>query len=642
MAFSYIRVLSPTLLNEVRLGYNRPIYLILQEGSFDRNWAADLGLRNLLDDPIAWGVPAVNITGFSGIGSGLNPTTQVSNVYQVIDHVSLTKGAHAMKFGADLRKTNYNDRSEVSSRGEIGFSGGLTANPGQASTGMSIADLLLGLPLTAAGSNTSLAGNFNGFTYSFFAQDDWKVTRNLTLNLGLRYELNTRYTDVQNRMTFFDQSFPGGRLAIAGGNHAYIPGQGVVTGADMPRGLFPADKNNWAPRVGLAWRPVGNNRTAVRAGYGIFYSIVELQELRTYVRNPPFGEVIDLRSDQNANSASPSVVRIEDLFPARGTLAARPNAFSSERNPADPYYQQWNLSVQQELPSQILLEVGYMASKGTRLIQRYNANQAFLDVDPTRPTPIQSRRPFPAWGNNLRIGDPAANSTYHAGFARVERRFAQGVSFQLAYTYAKSLDGASLIDGQPRDIRNRSLDKGRSQFDIRQRLVASGTWELPFGKGKRWLANGSPLSHVIGGWQLNTVLSARTGFPFTVNIQGDACNCGATNQTADQVSDPWSGDVRHRLQWFNRAAFVSPSAGRFGTSGRNILSGPGATNLDLSVFRNIRLGEQSSLQFRGEFFNVLNHTNFGQPNSQVGSPNYAVIQGAGDPRTIQLALKLRF
>ncbi|MCI0625758.1 MAG: carboxypeptidase regulatory-like domain-containing protein [Acidobacteria bacterium] len=643
IALSYIHIFTPATLYELRLGYNRPSYLILQDGAFGRDVGVELGLKNLLTDPIGRGVPNVSLTGFSTIGTDTNPTTQLSNVYQMVNHLTLVRGAHSLKLGADLRKTNYNDRSERFVRGSFSFTGAMTADPQtRNTTGVSLADLLLGLPLTAGGSNTSLAGNFNGFSHHFFVQDDWKFNSRVTLNLGLRYELNTRYTDVQNRLTAFDLDYPGGRLLLSGTSQSFIPGRGRLDGPATPRGLIPTDRNNWTPRVGVAIRPFAHNRTAVRMGYGIFYSMIELQDLRTWVRNPPFGEVVELQADQNANANGPSALRVNELFPTRGTPASRPNVFGPTKDYPEPYYQQWNFTVQHELPGTTVVELGYLGSKGTRLVQRFNANQATLDADPARPTPILNRRPFPVFGNTVRIGDPGANSTYHAMIVRLERRLAQGLAFLSSYTWSKSLDGASLIDDAPRDIRNRRLHKGRSQFDVRHRAVVSGTWELPIGPGKRYLPDSRFWGQALGGWQVNSIVDLHTGFPFNVGVTGDVCNCGAASQLAQQAGDPRSGFDRQRERWFNTTAFAAPERGTLGNSGRNILDGPGRATVDFSLFRNIVSQDNKVLQFRAEFFNLFNRTNFGQPGSTVGTPSYGIIQSAGDPRQIQFALKFRF
>lgn len=643
LAFNYTLIVTPAFLYEFRAGYNRPIYLILQDGAYQVDYARQLGLKNLLTDPIGWGVPNASLTGFSSIGNEGNPTTQVSNVYHLVNHFTMTKGTHSLKFGADQRKINYNDRSERLVRGSFTFTGGLTGDPARVgSTGVSIADILLGLPATAGGSNTSLTGNFNGFSHAFFVQDDWKVNPRLTMNLGLRYELNTRYTDVQNRLTLFDPYYPGGRLLIAGSDKAYIPGQGIVSsGVNTSRGLVPTDRNNWGPRVGLAFRPFGGSRTVIRAGYGIFYETIELQDLRTFVRNPPAGEITQLTSDQNGNSNDPGVIRVAELFPATGSFDARPQVFSPSPEYKDPYYQQWNFGIQHELAAGWLMELTYLGSKGTFLAQRLNLNQAWLDTDPSRPTPLNSRIAYPLFGTTIRNTYPEANSTYHAGAVKIEKRFARGFSILGSHTWSKALDAGSLIDDRPRDNFNKRLSKGRAGFDIAHRTVVSGAWELPFGPGKRAFTSGAA-GHIFGGWQINAIFNYRTGFPFTVTAQGDVCNCGATAQTAQQVGDPWEGAQKTRLQWFNTAAFAQPARGSFGSAGRNILSGPSAAWADVSLFKNIPLGESRRLQFRAESFNMTNTTRFGQPSGAVGTPNYGVITSAQDPRIIQLALKLYF
>jgi hypothetical protein len=370
------------------------------------------------------------------------------------------------------------------------------------------------------------------------------LTRRVTLNLGLRYELNTRYTDVQNRLTLFDTAYPGGRLLIAGGTKAWVPAPApavVDSGVHTRRGLLPNDANNWAPRFGVAFRPHGDSRMAVRASYGVFYEIVELQDVRTFVRNPPFGEVIDLRGDANANSNSATALRVTDLFPERGSPRSRPGVFGTYGEYRDPYYQQWNVTVQRALPGSMAVETGYIGSKGTRLAQRLNLNQARLDADPARPTPILTRRSYPLFGDSIRLTDNNANSTYHAGFVKLERRFASGFSYLGSYTFAKAIDAASLIDDQPRDIYNLRLSKSRSGFDVRHRIVFSGSYELPFGKGKRLANRDGLLDLLIGGWQSNVIGQWRSGFPFSVLAGVDACNCAAASQLAQQVGDPANG-----------------------------------------------------------------------------------------------------
>jgi hypothetical protein len=566
-ALSACHTFSPKTLSELRLGYNRPNYFLLQNGAYETNYATVLGIKNLLADPIAWGAPSLGISGFGGIGDSTEPNGQLTNIYMLISQFTFIRGSHNIKFGGEGRKTNYNDRGEISARGAYSFTGTLTADPqNRARTGVSVADLLLGLPLTASGASTSLAGNFNAFSFFSFIQDDWKISPRLTLNLGVRYELNSRYVEVQNRQSFLDRSFPGGRLLLAGTSKAFVPPDSLVDGPATPRGLFQADKNNWGPRVGLAFRPFGNNRTAIRVGYGTFYTLVDGQATRQLERNPPNGRIASLAADQDANSSGPSAIRVAELFPAKGTPDARPQLYTDIGARPEPYIQQWNVNIQRQVFSETLLELGYMGSKGTRMAYYSQGNQATLDVDPSKPTPILNRRPLPLWGNSIRTTQADGNSSYHAAFVKLEKRFSAGLSFLTHYTFGKSLDVSSQVNETTRDFYNARLAKGRSLFDIRHRAVFSATYELPVGTGKRHLSKGLA-SQVLGNWQMNTIVNLQSGFGYDIGISGDVCNCGASAQTADQVGDPGTGFSRSRERWFNTGAFARPANGRLGTSG---------------------------------------------------------------------------
>ena len=642
MALNVTHNFSAGTLDELRLGYNRPRYGILQAGSGVTNYASLFGIKNLLTDPIAWGIPYVSMTGFSSIGLVADPNAQLTNAYQLVNHVTLIRAAHNLKFGADLRKSNYNDVGDRNARGAFNFTGALTADPQRrTTTGVAAADLLLGLPQTAQGSPTPLAGNYNAFQYYFFFQDDWKISRRVTLNIGMRYELDTRYEEVQNRISYFDRAYPGGRLLLAGSSKAFIAPATLTSGPATPRGLFPADTNNWGPRVGLALRPFDNNRTAVRMGYGVFYTMVDGQAMRQLERNPPFSSVTNVAANLDANAAGADALLVTDLFPAQGAPESRPQVWSDIGYRATTYVQQWNLSIQQGLTGSTVLELGYIGSKGTRMVFYSQGNQAALDADPSRPTPLVSRQPFPLWGSEIRTTQDQGNSTYHAGFVKVERRLSAGLSLLAHYTFSKSLAVNSDINESVSNFYNVSLDKGRGLSDIRHYAVIAVNFELPFGRGKPYLTSGVA-SKLLGGWTANSIVSMRGGFPISVYAQGDVCNCAAYSQKALQVGDPFSGFTRSREQWFNTAAFVQPLAGRFGNSGHNIIGGPPSKTVSFSVFRAIRIQEKVRLQIRSEFFNLFNHANFGEPGSTVRNASYGVINSAADARIIQFALKLVF
>ena len=374
--------------------------------------------------------------------------------------------------------------------------------------------------------------------------------------------------------------------------------------------------------------------------YGMFYTMVDGQATRQLERNPPASSVISLAANQDANSSGADAIRIADLFPAHGALAARPQVWSDIGRRPLPYVQQWNLSVQQSLAGDMVLEVSYMGSKGTHMPSYAQGNQATLDANPSRPTSLISRQPFPLWGSELRT-TVLSDSTYHAGFIKMERRLTRGFSLLAHYTFSKSLDAGSDINQSLSDFYNLRSSKGRSLSDIRHYAVVASTWEPPVGPGKRFLTAGI-LSQILGSWKANSIISIRGGFPYSPGVQGDVCNCSAYSQRPDLVGDPRSGFSQRREKWFNTAAFVTQAAGTLGNAGRDILSGPGSTTVSFSLFRIINIKEKARLQFRTEFFNLFNKTNFGNPGGAVGSTNYGVITSAAAARVVQFALKLQF
>jgi hypothetical protein len=247
----------------------------------------------------------------------------------------------------------------------------------------------------------------------------------------------------------------------------------------------------------------------------------------------------------------------------------------------------------------------------------------------------------------MRTTENAGTYSYESAFIKVERRLSRGLSFLAHYTFSKNLGLASDINEAATNFLNPGIDKGRTLNDIKHYAVFTATWEIPAGPGKSRLKSGS-LSKILGNWMVNSIVTIRGGFPFTVFASGDVCNCGlaglgeGSDERAQLVGNPWSGFTQSRYQWFNTAALAQPQQGTLGNSGHNILSGPHSTDVDLSVFRLITLREKVRLQIRGEFFNVLNHTSFGNPGTTVGTATYGVINSAADPRIVQFALKLQF
>jgi hypothetical protein len=413
---------------------------------------------------------------------------------------------------------------------------------------------------------------------------------------------------------------------------------------NLQPGIWNPDRNNWAPRVGFAYR--FGQGTVLRGGYGIFYSKTQGNELQFKVNAPPLVFAASLTGapgtpnfnwDRDAfpDPASPS-------FPV-GTLAP----FSVDPRDRTPYLQQWNMGLERTISKNILLEVSYAGMKGTKLAERVNINQAVLP-NPANITPITSRRPFPDFGDIL-SANWQENSIYNALQARLEKRFSGGLNFLAAYTWSHAIDTASRGSGGSwhQDAYHLRNDRGSSDFDVRHRFTGTLLYELPFGRGRRYLSGvGSVANGFVGGWSINTIATFMTGNYFSVTVTGDRANVGGYPfQRADIAVPGCDGNLargdRTIDRYFNAGCFVTTPVGTFGNSGRNIVEIPGLNNWDVSFVKEIPIRERVHSQFRAEFFNFFNHAQFGQPNLTVDAGRlFGTVRAARDPRIVQLALKI--
>jgi hypothetical protein len=624
-------VLRPNLINELRGSWgrstseSRPRVALAGRDNF----AALLGLRNMISAaiPEANALPTVNITGYTAMG-GPSWTTSRLNTYSVVDNLSWVRSRHTLKFGADIRREMVDQRNVGATNGSFTFPGMFT--------GAAVADYLLGLPQTAtATAPPGLDGVNLGTLWQAFAQDDWKVARGLSLSFGVRYEYSQPFVNDRDRISRFDTAFPGGRLMYPGEPTYFVPGKGFLpseTGKPLvSRGLYETTKASFAPRFGFAWLPFGDNRTAVRGSYGVFTEAPNALSYGVSVNNAPHLLRVSITNDAT-NPRFPW----SDLFPPAPPDGATQIGSVAAKLPMG-YLQQWSLNAQRQLARHLVFEAGYMGNKGTRLDQTRNVNQAVLDANPARPTPIQSRVPFPAFAPNMVFYDRTAYSFYHGFIARLEREFASGVSLLASYTFSKMIDNASFrgsIGAQPSFPQNSydlAAERGLSFFDVPHRFVASWIWNLPFGKGP------------LGGWQFVGIFQYQSGNPWSIGVAGDVPNVGAGNARADVVGNPYPAGFRRggseRLA-FSTAAFAQPARGTFGNSGRNIIRDAPLNNWDCGFFKNTRFGERLRVQFRAELFNALNHTQFQQFANTVNTPAFGTWNSARAPRIAQLGLKL--
>ncbi|MEO7650599.1 MAG: TonB-dependent receptor, partial [Bryobacteraceae bacterium] len=519
-------------------------------------------------------------------------------------------------------------------RGNYTFTGAYTQNPQRRpGSGSGVADLLLGIPLNA-NTTTPTIGDLRQRYYGFYVQDDWQVSRNLTLNLGLRWDLNSPFWDTRDRMSNFimERDSPDfNKFVLAGSRSSSIEDRAMVK----------FYKFNFAPRFGFAYRLPRN--TVIRSSYGVFNSGTTLFGINGRLSfNPPFNQSYSYAGDQ----VNPVFTLAQGIPPnaLQPTInQVNRSIISYDPNTPNGYLQQWMMNVQTELRPNLLLEVAYAGTVGHKLTGSRNANQ---------PRPgagaLQPRSPFPQFININRV-EAFANSTYHAFEMKLERRFSAGFRLTMAYTWSHFLDDTQTIldlaGAGIQDAFNRRAEKGNANYDVRQRFVSSYAYELPVGKGKHWLSNPGVASNVLGGWQLNGIVAAQAGRPFTPTLNFNAANAGGAQRPDRTASGVLDSDSRSIDRWFDVTAFRAPNGFAFGNSGRNILTGPALVNWDFSLFKNMQVTERFRLQFRFESFNFLNHPNFAVPNAVIGTGPAGTISSVANgvsPRQNQFALKLVF
>jgi len=616
-------VLTPNLVNETRVALSRVAASVTQEAS---RLNPDVGLPVISSNPRDAGLSFITVTGFSPLGDeGNNPQNSVTNVYQVLDAANYVRGKHLIKFGADLRFAQQNAFRDVESRGRLQFS------PFAQISGNALADLLLGFPLLTSVARVDNPQHLRTQSYNFYVNDSFRIRPRLTLNAGLRYEYNTPPVDTADRANVYDVAT---RTLVPVGTNG------------VPRSGFTPDKNNFAPRVGFAWTLGEDQRTVVRAGYGVYYDQSSLAPGEALYFNSPF-------FDNNIFFSLPGLpLTLSNPFPSFFPFPLPDSALAIQRDLRTAYMQHWNLNVQRELPGNSILEIAYVGSKGTKLLTARDINQP-------QPSALPPGLPFVPRPNpqfdDIDLLESRANSNYHSLQARFQQRLSNGLAALVSYTWSKSIDDASNFFSSagdpnfPQNSYDARSERGRSNFDVRHRLSASYSYDLPFGKGRRYLGDSGWVSTILSGWQTFGIVTLQTGRPFTVALLSEIDNSGTgrsilgfgANDRPNVLGDP-NLSQRSPQQWFNQSAFAFPPRGTFGDAGRNILEGPGYRNVNASLVKNTSLSERLNLQIRAEVFNLFNHQNFNLPDNFLGSPTFGQITSARDPRHIQFGLKLLF
>ncbi len=651
--FAMVQVVSnlrPNIVNTFSFGWVRPE--VFYAGDKEPGIQSAIGFTGTADPN---GVPGIFLDGFASSTNPQNPSFgrnqstigNIDNQYQMHESLSVLKGNHELKFGGDLRYVRtVQESSNFYARGGVWFSSIYTAqlapdSTGKlapvAGTGSSFADFLLGMPKN--GSVTSMPRTHFRWTEVIpYAQDTWKIRPNVTINLGLSWNMNTPPNAVGS-----DSKYP----------HAFDFATGKVLysalGQVSPE-IYSIDLNNFSPRVGIAWQPSFWEGTVIRAGAGVYYPPVTALYNLFAITAP--GVSIVQSFTNNPNQPTPGYVLGQNVFPPMSQVPITPEfaqnvsgtLFALDTKLRTPYIQQWSMAVQHAFGKGTLVEFDYIGSQSRKLPIRWNADDCSVADSLICDQSVRPYKQFPY----IYMAANKGSASYNAFVAKFQQQM-KDLSFVANYTWSKALTN-TVQGGAPVGLNQRgvclSCDKGLAGFNVPHRLVASGIYTLPFGKGKRFL-NGIPssLNQLIGGWSVNTIATFSKGNPFSVLAATSTAMDPMTHYRANQLCDGRSTltntDVRtNGGYWFDTSCFAKPAANYFGNSRPNIITGPGVNNWDIGMEKLFALRETMNLQFRAEAFNAFNHAQFLNPSSTMTDANFGRITTARNAREMQFGLKL--
>jgi outer membrane receptor protein involved in Fe transport len=606
--------------NSFRVNYNHNHISTSNLYSGLTNVAGDAGITGVSANPFDWGIPGISFSSFGGL-SDPTPRRELDQTYTITDGITWRRGKSNWRFGMDYRRILQSFRSSRNAEGSFTFTG--------FATGFDFSDFLLGLPqLTTLQSGTS-SYNFRANSFDLYAQNDWRVGANLTINAGLRYEYYGPYTESKNQIANLDveSGFIGADVVL--------PGQTGTFDGRFPSSLIRPDKNNFAPRIGIAWKPI--KLTVVRAGYGVNYNLAQYGTMiQNFAFQPPF-------ADAATNvAAAVGQLTLQNGFPpiVPGTVT---NNFAVDPNYRLGYVQIWNLNIQHEFPHGILLNVGYNGAKGT-------------DLDTERAINTAGVQPFIYESSE-------GNSILHAGTISIRKRMSHGLGLNGTYVYSKSIDDASSVGGGGSVVVQNPFDlpaeRGLSSFDQRHKFTGSWMYDLPFGDNRRFFQRGA-MSHILSGWQWSGSFTVVSGLYFTPRVLGDTTDIsrGVSGSLRANLVPGQSIGVANpsALQWFNVNAFCVPETtassptptcvnsadSQYGDASRNSIEGPGQFTMNMSISKTIQFKEVRALELRlsaNNIFNIVEYTSIG---TVLNSPTFGEVTGAGTMRRITMQARYRF
>jgi hypothetical protein len=634
MSLAEIHTLGPRTVNTLTANFNRQRTSLLDPFAYGKDIEGGLGIKGqgIATDPLDYGLPALQFTDFGALNLAI-PSLRRNQTFRVADIFLRNVGKHNIRMGGELRRVQQNTLTNPNARGTFTFNGystsdftpygskGCTLPNGcpVSNTGYDFADFLLGLPQTTSVQSGDPSNYFRSWVYSGFIQDDWRANAHLTILYGLRYEYFLPFTEKYGHLS---------DLAFGPGFSSAAPVTGQNPG-NLPASLLRGDDHNFAPRFGLAYRPWSQHSLVLRAGYGIFYDgSIYSRIYANMASQPPFAQ-----ASTNKTTLPPDLT-LENGFPQSGpnTLS---NTYALDPNFRTPYAQTWNFSIEDEFVRNVILSLGYVGTKGTKLD---------LLLAP------------PALQNTLAFTyeTSGAASIYQGLQVGLRRQFHGGFSMSGTYTFSKSIDDAASVGGAGRTVAQNYLDlqaeRGLSSFDVRNKLLINHNYQLPFGEQRRWLNKGGTMGRVFGNWQISGITTIQSGTPSTAQILGNLSNRAGTaaisNLRADATGLPVElpRSERTTLDFFSTAAFSLPAAGEYGDAGRDTIPGPGTVNFNMSLDKLVTFSRERGIRgdFRITSNNIFNTPKFGNLSTVVNGEGFGRVTSVGAMRSVIFSFRLRF
>ena len=625
---------NPHLVNTLSLNFNRMRTSLLNDFAFQQNIAAQLGITGVSTNPFDWAIPTIGFTNFGGLSDPLASLTRPQTI-RANDVLIWNHGKHNIRLGGELRRVEQNTETDPKAEGTFSFTGYSTSNfnngypvPG---TGSDFADFLLGLPQTTSVRYGVASNYLRTWVTTSFIQDDWRASNHWTLNGGIRYEYFLPFSEKYGHLS--DLAFGPGFSSPA-----------VITGlspGSLPGSLIHSDWHNFSPRLGIAYRPWIQHHLVMRSGYSVFYDgSIYSRMVTNMVDQPPFAQASTLTTNPE------QVLTLENGFP---TLAANTihNTYAADTNFRRPYAQSWNFAVEDEIFRNVVLNVQYIGTKGTKL-------DLLLSPDSVNPSASGSHQTSIPGVQQFLYETSGAASIYNGLQVVLRRQFHGGFSMSGFYTWSKSIDDAANVGGNGHNVPQNSFDllaeRALSNFNVGQKLVINHTYELPFGEQRRFLNRGGFGSRIIGDWQLSGVTTLQTGLPLTAAVAGNQSNNNGSGVFASERPDATGLPVslprsqRTTLDFFNTGAFALPASGEPGTAGRNTITGPGSVTFNMSLGRFFTFSREKGI--RGRFSidanDIFNHPNYAGVATTINAQNFGWVTSVAAMRSLNVALRFNF